>query len=80
MNRMKGMFEAIVGGQGLTDIVRDLNSRGVPGPRGKGWGKTGAYEILTNEICTGTFVWGRNSKRGLPPIRSENACPAIVDR
>jgi len=77
---VKGMFEAIVGGQGLTDIVRDLNSRGVSGPRGKGWGKTGAHEILTNEIHTGTFVWGRNSKRELPPIRTENACPAIVDR
>jgi len=77
---VKEMFKAIIGGQGLTDIVRDLNSRGVPGPRGKGWSKTGAHEILTNEICTGTFVWGRNSKRGLPPIRSENACPAIVGR
>ena len=33
---VKGMLEAIIGGQGLTDIVRDLNSRGVPGPRGKG--------------------------------------------
>ena len=77
---VKGMFETIVGGQGLTDIVRELNTRAIPSPRGKGWGKTGAYEILTNEICTGTFVWGRNSKRGLPPIRTENACTAIVDR
>jgi site-specific DNA recombinase len=34
---------------------------------------------LTNEIHTGTFVWGKNSKRGLEPVRAENACPAIVD-
>ena len=76
---VKGMFEAIIGGKGLTDIVRELNG-GIPSPRGKGWGKTGAYQILTNEIYTGTFVWGKNSKRGLPPIRTENACTGIVDR
>jgi site-specific DNA recombinase len=76
---VRSMFNDIINGKGLTDIVRDLNIRGIPGPRGKGWGKTGIYKILTNEIHTGTFVWGKNSKRGLPPIRAENACPAIVD-
>jgi len=75
-----GMFEAILIGQGLTDIVRNLNTRNIPGPSGKGWGKTGAYSILTNEIYSGVFVWGKNSKRGLPPVRTENACPAVVDR
>ncbi len=77
---VKGMFQAIVDGRGLTDIVRELNTRVIPGPRGKGWGKTGAHEILKNEIYTGNFVWGRNSKRRLPLVRAENACPAIVDR
>ena len=53
---------------------------GVAGPSGKGWGKTTLRSMLANEIYTGTLVWGRNSKRGLPPIRVENACPAIVTR
>jgi hypothetical protein len=74
------MFEAIVSSQGLTDIVREFNTRAIPSPRGKVWGKTDAYQVLTNEIYTGTFVWGKNSKRELPPIRTENACTAIVDR
>lgn len=79
-NVVKVMFEAIIGGQSLTDIARDLNSRGISSPRGKKWGKTAIHEILTNEIHTGTFIWGKNSKRGLPPVRAENACLAIVDR
>ena len=80
VNIVTGMFQDIIEGKGLIDIVRELNKRGVPGPRGKGWGKTGVYKILTNEIHTGTFVWGKNSKRGLEPVRGENACPAIVDK
>jgi len=75
-----GMFEAIINGQGLTDIVRNLNVKNIPGPSSKGWGKTGVYSILTNEIYSGVFVWGKHSKRGLPPVRTENACPAIVNR
>ncbi len=75
-----GLFNDILMGKGLMQIVKDLNARGIPGPNGKGWSKTGLYKILTNEIYTGVFVWGRNSKRGLPPVRAENACPPIVDR
>ena len=28
--------------------------------QGKGWGKTGLYSILTNDIYAGVFVWVRN--------------------
>ena len=73
-------FNDALNGKGLTEIVRELNSKGIPGPKGKGWSKTGLYSILTNEIYAGVFVWGRNSKRGLEPIRTENACTTIVDR
>ncbi len=77
---VKNMFEDIICGQSLTDIVKNLNSKGIPSPRGRKWGKTAVHEILTNEIHTGTFVWGKNSKRGLPPVRAENACSPIVDQ
>ena len=36
--------------------------------------------ITKNEIYTGTFVWGRNSKRGNQPIRAEGAFPAIISK
>ncbi len=74
------IFDGIMSGKGLMDTVRDLNARSIPGPKGKGWGKTGVYTILTNEIYTGVFVWGKNSKRGNEPVRTDNVCQAIVDR
>ena len=73
-------FNDMASGKGLTEVVRKLNRKGILTSRGKSWGKTSLYNILTNEIYTGVYVWGRNSKRGLDPIRTENACPQIVDR
>jgi site-specific DNA recombinase len=73
------IFENVSNGKGLAEIVKELNSKGISSPRGTTWGKTSLYKILANEIYKGTLVWGRNSKRDLPPVRTENACPAIVD-
>jgi site-specific DNA recombinase len=80
MNTVQAIFNDILNGRGLIEIVRELNARAVPGPNNKGWSKNGVYGILNNEIYTGTLVWGRNSKRGLDPVRVENTCPVIVDR
>ncbi len=77
---VKGIFKDVASGEGLTTIVKRLNANGTAGLRGKGWSKTGVNEIVKNEIYTGTLVLGRNSKRDLPPIRTENACSAIVGR
>ena len=73
------VFDDVLHGMGLSEIAKELNHKGISGPKGKGWSKTGLHSILTNEIYSGTLVWGRNSKQGLQPIRVENACPAIVD-
>jgi len=74
------IFEEVVSGKGLIEIVKKLNSKGIAGPKGNAWGKTTVHNILSNEIYTGTIIWGQHSKRGLPPVRADNACPAIVDR
>ena len=74
------IFEEVADGKGLIDIVKGLNSTGIASPRGNTWGKTSIHKILNNEIYTGSMVWGRNSKRGLPPVRAENACPTIIDQ
>ena len=79
-NIVSDIFDGIVNGNGLIEIVRELNAKGIPGPKGRGWGKTGVYTILTNEIYTGVFVWGKNSKRGNEPVRAENVCPPIIDK
>ena len=74
------IFDEVINGKGLTEIVRELNQKGIPGPNRKGWSKTSLYNILTNEIYTGVFVWGKNSKRGNEPVRAENVCSPIIDR
>ena len=38
-NIVKSMFNDIISGKGLTDIVRNLNARGIIGLRGKGWAR-----------------------------------------
>jgi site-specific DNA recombinase len=73
------IFEQVVNGKGLIEIVKELNSKGIAGPKGNAWGKTTVHNILSNEIYTGTMIWGQHSRRGLPPVRADNACPAIVD-
>jgi len=74
------IFDEVINGKGLIEITKDLNARGIAGPKGRDWGKTSLHKMLGNEVYAGNMVWGRNSKRGLPPIKVENACPAIVSR
>ena len=75
-----GIFKEALEGKNLKDIVKRLNREGIAGPRGKGWQKTTVYNILTNEVYTGTLVWGTKSHRELAPIRVENGCLAIIDK
>jgi site-specific DNA recombinase len=74
------IYNEILAGKGLMEVAKQLNREGVIGPKGKGWMKTTIRKILTNEVYTGTSVWGRNSLRNMPPIRVENAWPVIIDR
>ncbi len=74
------IFDDILGGKGLKEIAKELNRKGIEGPRGKGWGKTGLHFILTNDAYVGTLVWGQNSKQGLDPIRVESAWPSLIDQ
>ena len=73
------IFKEALESKGLVEIAKGLNNEGIIGPRGRSWGKTTIHKILTNEVYTGALVWGRTSNRNLPPIRVENAWPAIVD-
>ena len=72
----------LLAGQGKStlDIAKILNQEGIASPKGKKWLKTTIYRTLTNEVYTGTLLWGVTAKDKLPPIRVENAFPAIVSR
>ncbi len=78
---VKEIFESAQRGNGLKEICKDLNGRGISN-RGKRWYKGGLHYLLTNEAYTGTAVWGRTSKgdREPDPVRVEEAWPALVSR
>jgi site-specific DNA recombinase len=74
------IFNHVLQGKGLMEVAKQLTRDGIAGPGRKGWLKTTVRKILTNEVYTGTLVWGRDSARDLPPVRVENAWPAIVNK
>ena len=75
------IFESSLSGNGLKEICKTLNGRGIPN-RGKRWNKVGLHYLLTNEAYTGTAVWGRTSKgeKAQDPVRVEGAWPALVSK
>ena len=78
---VKGIFESSLRSNGLKEICRELNDRGITN-RGRRWYKGGLHYLLTNEAYTGTSVWGKTSKgdKDPEPVRVEGAWPALVSR
>ena len=78
---VREVFESSLRGNGLKEICRELNGRGVTN-RGNRWYKGGLHYLLTNEAYTGAAVWGRTSKgeNDPDPVRVKGAWPALVSR
>ena len=78
---VKEIFESSRRGNGLKEICKELNGRGITN-RGRRWQKNIVHYLLTNEAYTGTAVWGVKSKdeKTQEPVRVENAWPALVSR
>ena len=78
---VKEIFESSLRGNGLKEICKELNDRGITN-RGKRWYRGTLHYVLRNEACTGTAVWGRTSKgdEAPDPVRVERAWPALVSR
>ncbi len=78
---VKDIFEISRRDNGLKEICKELNGRGVTN-KGKRWQKNGLHYLLTNEAYTGTAVWGVKSKddKGAEPVRVENAWPTLVSQ
>ena len=74
------MFALAEAGKGITEIARTLNDDGIANPTGRPWSKNGVHILLTNEVYTGTLQWGVSAKDGAPPVRIEDAFPAIVSK
>ena len=77
---VRRIFQLADSGKALLDITKTLNAEGIASPKGKSWRKTTIYKLLTNEVYTGMMVWGTQSKDKTPPVRVEDAFPALVSR
>ncbi len=77
---VRRIFQLALLGTSTLDITKTLNREGLVGPQRGRWTKTTIHRILTNETYTGTLVWGTKAKDSAPPVRVENAFPAIVSR
>ena len=77
---VKRIFDMVLQGKSILDVTKALNAEGIPTTNGRKWVKTTIHTMLDNEAYTGTLVWGANAKDGAPPVRVENAFPAIVSK
>ena len=77
---VRRIFSMALRGNSLLDIAKALNAEGIPSSKGRRWLKTGIHKVLINEAYTGTLIWGTNAKDNAPPVRVEDAFPAVVTR
>ena len=77
---VKRVFDMVLQGKSILDVTKTLNAEGIPTTNGKKWLKTTIHTMLDHEAYTGTLVWGAKAKDGAPPVRVEDAHPAIVSK
>ncbi len=77
---VRRIFDMVLQGKSILDVTKTLNAEGTPTTNGKKWLKTTIHTMLDHEAYTGTLVWGAKAKDGAPPVRVENAHPAIVSK
>ena len=77
---VRRIFDMVLQGRSILDVTKTLNAEGIPTTNGKKWLKTTIHTMLDNEVYTGALVWGINAKDGAPPVRVEDAFPAIVSK
>ena len=81
---IRTIFDLAAKGQGCKEIAKTLNRGLLRTGNGRSWGATTVHKILNNEAYSGTLVWGGRPghtaiQTGIPPVRVENAWPAIID-
>ena len=77
---VRRIFDMAEAGRTAADIARTLNEEGIANSKGKPWSTTSVRSILTNEVYTGTLLWGVSAKSRIDPVRVEEAFPATVSK
>jgi DNA invertase Pin-like site-specific DNA recombinase len=60
---VREVFERRAAGESMRAIARDLNGRGAPSPRGRGWHVSALHALLRNERYVGRLTWGASRWR-----------------
>ena len=84
---VRRIFECALNKTGFSDIISEMNSKGITGKRGKPIRYTQIYEMLRNRKYTGEYAYSlveeksRSTRRIKPnAIKIENALPKIIDK
>ena len=82
---VRRIFDMAMRDIGCKEIAKTLNKEGSRTSTGERWGRVTVHKVLTNEAYCGTLVWGGRLghpaiRSGEPPVRVENAWPAIIGR
>jgi len=82
---IRRIFDMALRDVGCKEIAKALNKEVIRTSTGQRWGRTTVHKVLTNEAYCGTLVWGGRPGHPAihsadPPVRVENAWPAIIDK
>lgn len=84
---VRKIFDAAQNRWGFTEVIKEMDERGIRGKRGRPIKYPQIYEILRNEKYTGVYLYSaeeekdREKRREKPhAIRIENALPVLIDR
>ena len=85
LETIRRIFDLASKGFGCKEIAKTLNKEGYHTGKQQQWGQTTIHKVLTNEAYCGTLLWGGRPEHaairsGVPPVRIENAWPAVIDR
>lgn len=82
---LRKMTDAVIAGESLASIMRDLNSRGVPTTRGGKWGYTSTREMIMRPRNAGIMVrYGKETRKAewpaiVPEEDFRTACKILLD-
>jgi site-specific DNA recombinase len=82
---IRRIFDMALKDKGSKEIAKTLNRDGLRARTGQPWGRTTVHKVLNNEAYCGTLVLGGRpghpaKRSGIPPVRIENAWPAIIEK
>jgi len=77
---VKEIYEKVRDGVPQSEILEDLNARGIRTQLGREWVRTSFSKLLTNERYLGTYSWnGIKVEGGMPRILDNNLFYAVQD-